>query len=123
MIISGDIENLTPFFKAGLEERKLVLKEEGDLSLTVDSGFSGGIALPMEILSEMNVRLDFYDTFRLATGEIVELPVFSGRVLIGGREVQTWFIPGDYLLGMEFLSSVGSILILNFKSGKVELKQ
>lgn len=69
----------------------------------------------------MDVELAFYDTFRLATGEVVELPVFLGEVIIGNYEVETWFIPGDLSLGMEFLSSAGSKLSFDFKREKVKL--
>ena len=61
------------------------------------------------------------DTFRLATGEIVELPVFLGRVIIKEFEIETWFIPGDSLIGMEFLSSAGSFLSLDFEDSAIKL--
>jgi hypothetical protein len=35
--------------------------------------------------------------------------------------VETWFIPGDSLLGMEFLTLVGSTLSLDLEEGLVEL--
>ncbi|MFQ6121204.1 MAG: hypothetical protein ACE5KE_15110 [Methanosarcinales archaeon] len=40
------------------------------ISLLLDTGFSGGIALPQEILDEIDVEFFGYDTFTLATGEI-----------------------------------------------------
>lgn len=69
----------------------------------------------------MRVELVFYDTFQLATGEIVDLPVFLGKVIIENYEVETWFIPGDYLLGMEFLASIGSLLLFDFEKEEVRL--
>ncbi len=44
--------------------------------MTVDTGFSGGIALPKEILEEMDIELIDFGIFRLATGDEVELPLF-----------------------------------------------
>jgi len=124
VVIKGDIVDLVPFFNAYLgESRSLVISKKGDLSLTVDTGFSGGIALPLGTLENMSVELAFYDTFRLATGETVELPVFIGKVAIGKHEVETWFIPGDSLLGMEFLSSIGSVLSINFEKKEVNLRK
>jgi len=123
-LIKGDIVNFVPFFNAHLDEDgRLVVTEGGNFSLTVDTGFSGGIALPLDILEKMNVELAFYDTFRLATGEVVELPVFLGNVIVGNYEVETWFIPGDSLLGMEFLSSAGSLLSFDFEKEEVKLSE
>jgi hypothetical protein len=66
----------------------------------------------------MSTKVEF---FRLATGEIEELPAFLGKVIINDFEVEAWFIPGDWLLGMEFLSAVGQELVLNFAEGTVKL--
>jgi hypothetical protein len=41
----------------------------------------------------------------------VELPVFLGKVIIKDFEVEACFIPGDWLLGMEFLSAVFGIAV------------
>jgi predicted aspartyl protease len=121
-LIGGRIINFVPFFGACLNEGKnLVLSEGGDLSLTVDTGFSGGIALPLEILDEMDLKIIDFDTFRLATGEVTELPVFLGKVFIGEHGIETWFIPGDSLVGMEFLCTAGSVLSLDFKVETVKL--
>lgn len=122
-LIQGEIEDFVPFFKAYLNEKgSLVLTEDGDFSMTVDTGFSGGIALPSDIIEEMGLELVDFDTFKLATGKVVELPVFLGKVIIRNFELETWFIPGDLLLGMEFLSSTGKILSLNFKDENVKLQ-
>lgn len=121
-LIRGKIEDFIPFFNAYLdEERNLVLAKDGDFSMTIDTGFSGGLALPFDIIEKMGLELADFDTFKLATGEVIELPVFLGKVIIRDYEVETWFIPGDFLLGMEFLSSAGRILSLNFEDETVNL--
>ncbi|MFQ6057891.1 MAG: hypothetical protein ACE5MB_03295 [Anaerolineae bacterium] len=120
-LIRGEIIDFAPLFNAYLREDGLVLGKEGDLLLTVDTGFSGGIALPKKRLDEMDVEFIGYDTFTLATGEVVELPMFLGKVIIKNYEVETWFIPGDLLVGMEFLSMAGSVLTLDFEDATVEL--
>ena len=120
--IYGTIENFVPSFSAYLDgDKNLILSEDGDLSLSIDTGFSGGVALPDKIIDEMCLELIDFDTFRLATGEIVELPVFLGKIIIKNYVVETWFVPGDSLIGMEFLALAGSILSLNFKEGIVKL--
>lgn len=89
--------------------------------MTVDTGFSGTIALPEEVLGVMGVEWVDFGNFRLATGEEVELPVFWGKVVVKQREIETGFIPGDFLLGVEFLSLVGSLLTLDFDGEEVVL--
>jgi predicted aspartyl protease len=122
VVTKGDIVDFVPFFNASLDEDgRLAISKDGDYLLTVDTGFSGGIALPLDILNTIDVELAFYDTFKLATGEVIELPVFLGKVGVGKYEVETWFIPGDFLLGMEFLSLAGSRLSFDFEKDEVKL--
>ena len=124
LLIQGEIVDYVPFFKAYLEDKgNLVLDEDGDFSMTVDTGFSGGIALPLGVIEDMDLELATFDTFTIATGEVIELPVFLGMVSIKGYGIETWFIPGDYLLGMEFLYSAGSILFLDFNDDTVNLEK
>ena len=119
-LIRGEITDFVPLFKACVMKEELVLGE-GDILLTVDTGFSGGIALPWEILDEMEVEFIGHNTFTLATGEVVELPMFLGKVIVKDHGIETWFIPADWLVGMEFLSIAGSVLTLDFKGATVEL--
>ena len=119
--MKGSIIDFVPFFKGSFAKNKLVISKDGDFFLTVDTGFSGGIALPLDTLKKLELELVFYDTFKIATGEIIELPVFLGKAMINKADVETWFIPGDYLLGMEFLTEAGSILYFDLKTGEVNL--
>ena len=123
MLIQGEILDFVPLFKAYVRKGGLLLAEEGNILLTVDTGFSGGIALPQEMLNEMDAEFIGYDTFTLAAGEVVELPMFLGKVVIKAQELETWFIPGDLLVGMEFLSTAGKVLTLNFEEAIVELRR
>ncbi len=121
-LISGKIKDFVPFFNAYPdEEGNLVIAEDGAFSMTVDTGFSGGIALPPDVIEKMGLEMVDFDTFKLATGEIIELPVFLGKVILENNRIETWFIPGDSLLGMEFLSSLGRILFLNFEEETIKL--
>ncbi len=123
-LIRGAIEDFVPFFNGFVDEDgTLILQENGDFSLTVDTGFSGGIALPKEILEEMDIELIDFGIFRLATGDEVELPVFWGQVVVRDYEIETWFIPGDSILGMEFFSLAGSFLSLDFEKEEVKLME
>jgi predicted aspartyl protease len=121
-IINGEIRDLVPVFTAHVGVGGMLVFDKTDsLSLTVDTGFSGGIALPLKTIDQMNLEVVDFDTFRLATGKVIELPVFLGKVIIDNQEVETWFIPGDGLIGMEFLAAIGSVLSLDFKNKSVKL--
>lgn len=117
----GEIELLVPIVKARVREGILVLDEGGDLSLTLDTGFSGPIALPDNLLDDIGVELVGFSVFRMANGDQLELPVHWGKVVVGDQEVETWFIPGDSLLGMELLSLIGSEIILDLDGDRFEI--
>jgi len=122
-LITGKVVDFVPTFGAHLDGGCLILSEDGDFEITVDTGFNGGIAIPLEMMDNMDMEFFGYDTFTLATGDIVELPMFMGKVILDDYESKTWFILGDSLLGMAFLSAVGSILCFDFKNETVELRR
>ncbi len=122
-LITGKVVDFVPTFGAHPDGECFVLSEDGDFAITVDTGFNGGIAIPLEMMDKMDMEFFGYDTFTLATGDIVELPMFMGKVILDDYESKTWFIPGDSLLGMEFLSAVGSILYFDFENETVELRR
>lgn len=120
-IFQGKIERFVPFVKASIQGGALVISENGNFTMTVDSGFTGGIALPRMLIKRIGLKPIVYDRFRLATGEVVELPVYFGKVIIRDTAIETGFIPGDHLIGMEFLFSAGSTLTFGFKKNAVRL--
>ncbi len=68
VLMKGNIIDFIPFFRGSLDENnKLVISDDGDLFLTVDTGFSGGIALPLDVLTKLEVELAFYDTLSDST--------------------------------------------------------
>ncbi len=115
------IDNVPLFGYVMSEDGALVLREGGQLPLTVDTGFSGALALPEELMARLDVQLHDYGVFIMGTGEELVLPIYQGRVLVGGKEYRTWFIPGDSLIGMELLSLLGTRLDLDLKKGEVDL--
>lgn len=120
--IKGKIRNFIPVFQSFVDKRgMLVLQEKGKIPLTVDTGFNGSISLPDSVLKTMDVSPIDVGVFRLATGDEVELPVYWGKVHVSGKTFETWFVQGDALLGMEFLSLAGSVLTLDFKKENVKL--
>lgn len=122
VLLKGDIVSHTPYFYARVDSEHLVLGENGDIQLVVDTGFTGAVALPQELIERMGLEMVAETAFTLANGEKVTLPVYLGRARIpGGNEVETWFVPGDYLLGVEFLSGIGETLVLEFSANTVSL--
>ena len=122
IVVKGVIEELVPIIRGEIRgDGSIVFDESGGLALTVDTGFSGAMALPIWAIEEMDLELVDFGKFRLATGDEIELPVFWGTVQVGERSVETWFVPGDGLMGMELLSGVGTRLTLDFDDSTIEL--
>jgi len=116
-IVSGWIEDFVPKVSGYInDEGILVLKEANQLKFTVDTGFSAGISLPKEFLDIMDIEPMGYEPFELATGKIIELPVFVGTCIVNDFKVEARFISGDFLIGMEFMTMVSSRLILDFEN-------
>jgi predicted aspartyl protease len=120
-ILRGHIAEFVPSFGGRIENGQLVLDESDDLRLTVDTGFGGGIALPPKILKQLVTDEILPTDFVLANGQVVRLPVYRGIVMVNQKEIETWFIPGDSLIGMEFLASAGSALSFHLKHQTVRL--
>jgi predicted aspartyl protease len=120
-IFRGEINDFVPFIKASINDGMLAITDDGNLSMTVDTGFSGGIALPLKLIKRLGLEQVVYDRFQLGTGKFVDLPVFLGKVIVKNKAIETWFIPGDSLIGMEFLYSIGSALNFDLKKDVVKL--
>ena len=99
----------------------LHLGSRGDVALVIDTGFAGSIALPLAVARRLNRRFVAVDTYRLATGIDIELPMYIGSAQIAAHRLDTWFIIGDALLGMEFLEQVCSGVHVDFETRSVEL--
>ena len=122
MNLTGRIHENCPVVRARVKEGVLIVRRAGPEELLVDTGFTGAIALPARLLSRLRLTFIAVDTFTLATGEAVDLPAYAGVVRIGRRRVRTWFIPGDLLIGTDFLRSVCSQLSLDFEADSVTLQ-
>lgn len=123
-VLRGEIRNSVPYFRYRLgSDGTLELSSRHGSEITADTGFSGTIALPEDALERMAVEFAAVEEFRLADGQRVELPIFWGTVHLNGEEIETWFIPGDPLVGMEFFEVAGTQLKLDFKTGTICLKR
>jgi clan AA aspartic protease len=100
----------------------LVLKSKKGNEITVDTGFIGTVALPEKVLKKMGLKPIGTGVFTLADGSTVSLPIYWGQIKIKNKDFQTWFIPCDYLLGMELLELAGDCLSLDFRQQTVRLE-
>ena len=122
MTLQGKIEGNTPLVRAQIGPGgRLRIGQSGRIVFVIDTGFTGGIALTEEMLKRLDLDFVGYDTFTLATGDEVELPMFLGQVLVGARRIETSFILGENLLGMEFLASAFDRMEVNFARKEVHL--
>jgi len=131
IVMRGGINNAVPYFLCfTTESGTLTIKEEvtdqkdGDDEITVDTGFSGTVVLPQDVLDQMGFQYTGYGyTFVLADGSTVPLPLYWGKVKTANKTIDTWFIPGDYLLGMELLALAGTKLTFEFPDAAVTLEE
>lgn len=72
----------------------------------LDTGFSGGLLLPLITAVDVGLEKVGGGTVVLADGTIKTVPIFLCRVKIGGRinDVSTLVMGNDVLIGMELLS-------------------
>lgn len=75
------------------------------LSVIVDTGFTGELALPEIYIRQLGLALEDYREVRPATGEIIRIPSGEISVIWQGRQrrVQVLQLDSEPLLGMEFL--------------------
>jgi len=122
MNLRGIIREHSPIIQGRARAGVFHLGGRGPVPLVIDTGFTGAFAVPEAIARSLDLEFAGFDTFTLATGQEVELPVFVGTVVLRGRRVKTWFILGEGLVGMEFLEEACSDLRVDFESQVVTLR-
>jgi predicted aspartyl protease len=121
VIVRGRIVGAAPVIYGRARDGRLYLGSRGDLPLVIDTGFTGTLALPPSMARQLNCQFVAVDTYTLAADVEVELPMYVGSLQIGARRVDTWFIVGDALIGMELLQQVCSHVHIDLLGGTVEL--
>ena len=96
--------------------------QAGKLEFIVDTGFTGDMLIPRPLVNLLILDLLSYDTFELATEQLIELPVFRGNVVIGKTTLEVEMVPGDALIGMSLMQAIGSQLLFDFDKGQVLLR-
>ncbi len=123
-VLKGYLDGSTPQVRAQVDEnRVLVLGKEGNLELTLDTGFSADISVPAEVLDRLNVEHVGFENYVLATGAISHMPVYRGKVRIGRNEIEARFIPADFLVGTELMAKAASRLVVDFERETVTLQR
>ena len=122
MIVRGEISNHTPTVRARLGRGNILgVGQPGSIAFVVDTGFTGGISVTEGILRRLNPDFIGFDTCMLATGDEVELPIFLGEASVRGRRIETSFVLGENLLGMEFLAPAFDDLRLDLRRHEVRM--
>ncbi len=121
MILRGRIAANTPTVFGRVRNGRLLLGARGDVPFVIDTGFTGSVAVPDPLARRLIRQFVAVDTYLLAAGQEIELPMYVGSVQIAARRIRTCFIVGDALIGMEFLQQVCSDVRLNLDSNLVEL--
>ncbi|MGI9048465.1 MAG: clan AA aspartic protease [Rubrobacteraceae bacterium] len=91
--------------------------EPVEVEAVIDTGFSGHLTLPDELVEELDLPQEGYIEVELANGETDELGVFEARVRWHGREVSVpvYETDGGPLVGMSLLR--GSRLTVEAEPG------
>ncbi len=121
-LITGVIADNKPIVKATVKDGRLVFSRRGKFEFIVDTGFTGDMLIPHPLVKQLNLDLLSYDTFELATEQLIELPVFRGNVVIGKTTLEVEMVPGDALIGMSLMQAIGSQLLFDFDKGQVLLR-
>ena len=121
MTLRGRIVDAAPVIYGRARNGKLYLGSRGDIALVIDTAFTGSLALPPGVARRLKRTFIAVDTYTLATGIEIELPMDLGSVEIGPQRVDTWFIVGDALIGMEFLAQTCAHMHVDFETQSVEL--
>lgn len=100
-----------------------VVGEKGICRVVIDTGFTGSLSLPASVLRRLDSDPFGTETYRLADGQLVDLPVHVARVDIGGRtrDVEVIVGEGSALIGMELLESLGRALEFDFARRRATL--
>lgn len=93
-----------------------------EVNCLIDSGFSGGIALPVSLQSAFRQKPIAYQEYELADGSFTTFSVYKARVRFEGanKEITLLFTKSkEGLVGIEFLT--GFRLVLDLKKFQIKL--
>lgn len=89
----------------------------------IDTGFSGGVALPVSLLSAFKKKPIAYQEYELADGSFTTFGIYKARVRFEevNKEITLLFTKSkEGLVGIEFLT--GFRLLLDLKKFQIKLR-
>lgn len=100
---------------------RIKLKVMGsEIDAVIDTGFEGDLSLPVQIATQLGLKLVGTETFELADGSLKQELIFSGMTKFGkGEEEVSIILTGsdDALLGTEMFS----YLEINYEKETVKI--
>lgn len=103
---------------------KVLLTSWTTIDCLIDTGFSGGLALPDKLKIGLSTKPVMFQRYELADGSLTTFPLFVLNVKFNNKikEVTAFFTKSnEALVGIEFL--MGFKFVLDLKKMIVELKQ
>ncbi len=118
--LKGTFDFYKPILKVNCKNGILILGA-GKEEIKIDSGFDGCIVAPKEILNKLDLifvgQRDVYDFQNKKTTK----DVFIGKIIVRNQIVDTYFMVGDFLLGMELADDIFKTFKLEFEKQKFTL--
>lgn len=119
-MIKGHINNqLEPIIKISIAfDDKLM-----EFNAVIDTGFNGFISIPHQIINKTAWQFIGYESFELASGEIIRDKVYLGDIYLGNNKRYLYILSNktkDILIGSKLL--IDKILTINFKTKIVKIE-
>ena len=94
------------------------------IEVVIDTGFTGYLTLPIEIINALRLERTRHRTMRLADGRSRRLPAYLARVIWHGNPVTVSapVVPGAPLIGMSLLWN-SDVAIAARENGRVTISK
>lgn len=94
------------------------------LEAVIDTGFTGELTLPSEIVASLSLRFQGDGTGALADGSVESFEIYRATLLWHGlpRPALTYAVPGFPLVGMELLRG-SELRVEAAPGGRVEIEE
>lgn len=102
---------------------KVFLSSWTEADCLIDTGFSGGIAMPASSFTDFKQKPIAYQEYELADGSLRNFSIYKTRARFKGvnKEITLFFTDSkEGLVGIEFMT--GFRLVLDLKNFQIELR-
>ncbi|MBI2061703.1 MAG: hypothetical protein HYT87_18335 [Nitrospirae bacterium] len=128
ILVGGKVDQSGPFLPAAVRRGALILDSTGNLSMLVDTGFSGALALDGGLLTELGSDLVAEEDITLAGKmtararlHLIKFGIRRGGTNDVSADVEAYELEGEKLLGMEAMAQVAPKLNVHFSDKTVAL--